>query len=296
MIFSRTLRGLSNQYIFFKVNAIAFIEGGTDTFTLSQILSGADNPKAIDILFWQRMFAEFIPERTIHFRAIGSKSTLVMLADNILSGKLTNVYVAMDRDHDKINKTLRKGPGVLFTFGYSWENDAWCKESIQLIFRLLCPISKDITDTKTDMNCCFSDFIRNIRWAVYADVLLSASNMSFFPRQESEFNKLIPLDPSGRPAINREQIHNILSELRLKRSSKAFAGKRIYFDPACDCFGHLYRNFCFRLTNYLLRKHFTPSLTGEHADALAIDSCVRLLQQGKIMHLKKHYQRQFSKL
>ena len=295
MSFRRTLRGLSNQYLFFNVDAVVYVEGGKNLFSLNKILAGFHNLSSIDVLFWQTIFRDFIPSKKFKFLASGSKTTLLGIGKEILAGNITNVYIAMDRDHDETNKCLLKGKGIFYTFGYSWENDAWSKEVIQSIFCVTCRVSQEAIDVKTDIDCCFQDFCRDIRWAVYTDILLSGFGRSFFPRAEGEFNKLIPLDTSGKPTVNRTNILILLPHVKHQSGlGKLYSKHRIHFDPVIDCYGHLYRSFCFRLLNHLLKKHSTPPLPTIHADALAINEFARLMQAGELIHLKKHYQQQFA--
>jgi len=83
MIFTRTPIGLSNQYKFWGVDAIVYIEGGENSLSVKEVLSGLYGSQSVDLLFWQGIFSYFIPHKTYHFRPIGSKGTLRYIANEI---------------------------------------------------------------------------------------------------------------------------------------------------------------------------------------------------------------------
>lgn len=297
MSFMRTRSGLSNLYLFHKVDVIVFVEGGKKSFSIAKVLAGFFNKASIDIVFWQSLFQKFTPAKKIQFRAIGSKSTLQWLAKEIISGNITNVYVAMDRDHDKTNKLILKGTGIFYTFGYSWENDVWCKDVIEALFYSICRVSKSDIDIDTYINECFSEFCRGLRWFIYADIILSGHDIQLIPRTETEFNKLIPVDASNKPIVDRSFMRTLLSDARKRSKMGTVSSKnRIYFEPCCDCYGHLYRNYCYRVLNYLLTIYSTQPLPSIHADSLAIDTFTRLIDTSNLSQIKKHYQKQYLKL
>jgi hypothetical protein len=97
MSFRRTVSGLSNQYLFFGVDAVVFVEGGRG-FSKEEVNLGNFDTSSIDIKFWRGVFRYYYPNKKFQFRATGSKTTLRSIAMDIASGNLKNVYVAMDRD------------------------------------------------------------------------------------------------------------------------------------------------------------------------------------------------------
>lgn len=64
MTLTRTNSGLQNLHILKGVDLIVYTEGGEQrTFTEEEILAGGGHQKSVDIRFWKRMFARFLPEK-----------------------------------------------------------------------------------------------------------------------------------------------------------------------------------------------------------------------------------------
>ena len=101
MIFTRTNSGLSNQYLFHKVDYIVFVEGGGETPSFQEICQGYSRTKSLDILFWQAIFKKFGSNKKVKFKPVGSKSALKIIAKKVESGEVKNVFVAMDQNSDR---------------------------------------------------------------------------------------------------------------------------------------------------------------------------------------------------
>src|SRR5665213_77182 len=136
MSFQHSPAGLSNLHIFSRVDAIVFVEGG-ESRSIADVRSGKFDSISSDVAFWQRCFSELGPPIKLQFRAVGAKPTLLDLAREVAQG-VTGVYVAMDRDFDHLMGQAIRAPGVLYTFGYSWENDVWTEMVIEEVFYTLC--------------------------------------------------------------------------------------------------------------------------------------------------------------
>jgi len=110
-MFRRTISGLKNQHIFEDVEMVVFVEGG------DKVAASAD------IIFWRSVFLSVFPGRRFSFKARGSKTFLSGIAKEIRDVGIGNVAVAMDRDYDGFNDVEFNCANVVYTKGYSWEND-----------------------------------------------------------------------------------------------------------------------------------------------------------------------------
>lgn len=296
MTIIRTPTGLSNQHLFWGVDAIVFVEGGSDRFSVQQVYSGLSGYQSIDVLFWQAVFSYFLTGKKYQFRPIGSKGTLKTIANEIRTGNLKHVFVAMDRDHDRCLGSLIQAPGVLYTYGYSWENDVFNKTVIQNLFKLMCPVSLSGINYKKDIESIINDFTRDIRWAVYADILLANYGSSLFPRKQGP-ESILKSESDGKPIINRQKISTFIKKAKAKRFSKFFFGKKIQFSPCIDCYGHLMALYFYRSLMYLLKKYSTvPDLPKYYAYASAINQFCIDLPRRSLSITNKHYSGQFSTL
>lgn len=296
MTFTRTPRGLSNQHLFWGVDAIVYIEGGEDSLSFNEVISGSSGSQSIDVLFWQGVFAKFITGRNYKFLPIGSKGTIKCIAEEIKKGNITHVYVAMDRDHDCCIGSLIEAPGVLYTYGYSWENDVYNQTVIEDLFCTMCPLSLSGIDYKNEIESIIADFSRDIRWAVYADMLLAYHGSSLFHRRERP-QSIVKSDVNGKPIINRQKILSLVKEEKLKRTSRIVFGEKVKFSPCVDCYGHLMALYFYRALKYLLKKYSNiPELPRYYADTSAINLFCTGLPKPSLAVYKKHYENQFAML
>lgn len=125
MSFTRTRSGLSNLALFFKVDYIVYTEGGNVSYSFADVLDGKFNDNSVDIKFWHVIFNKHGFNKKVYFRALGSKSSLKEICNRITSGDISNVIVTLDSDLDEFIGTKFDSPFILYTRGYSWENDVY---------------------------------------------------------------------------------------------------------------------------------------------------------------------------
>jgi hypothetical protein len=65
MSFRRTSPGLSNMHLFLNVEAIVFVEGGSNSYSLEEVERGLYNCESIDLLFWSKIFEIFLPTKKL---------------------------------------------------------------------------------------------------------------------------------------------------------------------------------------------------------------------------------------
>lgn len=294
MTFRRTTSGLSNLHIFYDVDTIVFIEGGKG-FSKEDIYEGNFSSYSIDIKFWAQMFAMYYPNTKFQFRAVGSKSVLSSIADDIELGIINNVYVAMDRDHDNKFGRLKKTKGVVYTYGYSWENDVWSPMIIQEIFSSICIVHVNKEDVRDLVDDLFERFSNDIHCAVCADVYLNATGNSFIPRSNPD--SLIIIHKSKEPLINKQRLSDMFCECSLDRKKIVSYGNKLNIQVTSDCYGHLLAIFCYRIIMYLIRK-FTksPNIPKDYVYSLSIDKFIEEYRKGKFQWLSEHYSSYFSSL
>jgi hypothetical protein len=89
------------------------------------IAAGKGDDGTLDALFWSTVLHDLRAEgRTLHVKSVGNKPTLDSLAEDVRSLGITTILICFDSDHDGILRGRTSGNGLLYTFGYSWENDA----------------------------------------------------------------------------------------------------------------------------------------------------------------------------
>lgn len=248
--FRRTNVGLSNQHLFHNVDLVVFLEGGTTSFSKTEAYAGGFTDNTADIIFWQNIFSRFKTKTKIKFRSIGSKNTIKEIAVDIIDGKITSVIVAMDNEFDDILKKRLNHPAVVYSYGYSWENDIWCETVINEVIKELAAVRID----EGALNKNFKSFVKSIKIGVFADAYLFSKGLSFFPRQNGILS-MIDCTPSDLPSVKKTSLGALLASKSLNRNTLYSFGKRLGICPKRYCFGHLLADYCCQLIHHYLKNH-----------------------------------------
>jgi hypothetical protein len=292
MTFQRTPAGLSNLHVFSGVDAIVFVEGGSSR-SLQEVRSGQFESESSDIAFWQKCFFELGPRMTLQFRAVGSKRTLVAIAREVASGKVTHVYVAMDRDFDHLLGHMINSPKVLYTFGYSWENDVWTQTVLEEVFYTLCGVCRATIKIQRIIATSFGAFERDLHWPTYADFLCMKQGIPLLPRQSPQ--KVMKVSRGTAPAMNNAALRQCIREAKAKRVHAINAGMKANISPLSDCCGHVIGAFGYAVLVHLFRKFCKGTVYPRHLmDSVAIDKFFEKVRQGHSVALRAHYERQLT--
>ncbi|MGL4374238.1 MAG: hypothetical protein ACRCS6_10665, partial [Turicibacter sp.] len=117
--FSRTSGGMSAEHLFKDVEYIICIEGKSDA---------SDIEKIYDYRFYHGLLSALF-DKPFQIKVKGCKQELLAIAQQLERDDVKNHIVIVDRDHDDIINhitpiTICRGV-IMFTHGYSWENDFW---------------------------------------------------------------------------------------------------------------------------------------------------------------------------
>lgn len=244
MSFTRTPSGLGNQCFFYGVDAVVFTEGGDLSWTFEDIRNNEFNENSVDILFWTKLFESFRSDLNLKFKAVGSKATVSAIALEIQSNNLNTVIAAMDSEFDHIHNKCIDHPNVLYTHGYSWENDVW---SSSIIVSLLENVSGEKIDTDL-IETCLDSFIESIEDGVYADAQLFGINDSFLPRKGHL--KCVKCDVKQAPVVLKEFIDDLFTEKGLVKNDVHEFVKGLGINVLRSCYGHLLNDFIYHLVRF----------------------------------------------
>ena len=296
MTFRRTSSGLSNLHLFVGAQAVVFLEGGPISFTREKIEEGEFTSNSSDIRFWQALFAYYRPNGKYQFRSIGSKEAVKSIALDINNGNIRNVIAIMDRDFDNLTGEKITGNNILYTYGYSWENDCWSRETINsAVISLTGLCATKINDVDTIVSELLNNFIRQIKNAVKADSLLLQNGASLFDREKPA--RYVSIESTGKPKLSMEQIKESFSESKNKVSRPIFKRFDLAHNPLVDCFGHLLAYYSYRVLIYLVKKVYKlPNVAKDYATAVIVDKFILVLNNGGLPHTKTHYDDAFSKV
>lgn len=287
MNFRRTASGLSNMYLFLGVDAVIFVEGG-ESISKQDVLAG-NGGISIDVLFWRKMFETFCSNKNLSFKAVGSKTTLLDIANDIQAGIAKNVCVAMDRDFDNLKGTMKNSANIFYTSGYSWENDVWNEDTVEDIFYELCPIDRT-TAVRLEIDRYLQEFDRYTRWLIYGDAILSFYNLSLIPRgREGQ------LVDQKSVSIKRDKILEIIRNIKTSRGTPYLSNQGIGSLNRNDCCGHLIGIYFRRLLQFLIKNFYKSiNLDNDIANSWSINKFFERFKGGQYRDLLNYYDMQFK--
>lgn len=282
---NKSKAALSNEHLLYGVNIVVYVEGGKDSNQKDKIKKEYAN--SIDIHYWQSLFEVYKPKIKCHFKSNGSKKNIKEIAKQILKGA-TNVVVAMDRDFDNIKNKQIKNNNILYTYGYSWENDAWNEDSL---IELLKDYSTTLKDEKK-IHDSFKNLFSDLKKYILADLkLVSNGNKAFFDR--NNYTQYIILSKSQKnepPKINKK----ILNDSFVKRKN-INKNKISYNVSLLDCFGHLLSSYAYHLLIHIRNKK--ENLSKCDANRYIVNSfCKILIDESKLSYIRNHYKNEFSRI
>ena len=246
--FKRTKSGLKNQHFFHDVDLVVFLEGGSRNHSKTDVYSGSYNSGTNDIIFWRNIFDRLKPGKKIKYKSVGSKTTVRDIAMDVVDGKMKTVYVAMDSEFDELLSKKIVDTNVIYSYGYSWENDVWNETVIKEILKELSGIT--IAEKAIENN--FKKFLNAIKLAVIADAYLFSKDLSFFPKTGGILF-CVDCKPVDLPCIQKPVIEKKLKDNLLKKTTLySFARKR-EIDPKKNCYGHFFADYCCQLILHYLQ-------------------------------------------
>ena len=125
--FTRTDEGLANYCLFYGVDLVVFVEGGENR-TPEEAVSDIKEQPAVDTIFWGMIFKKFGLEKSFYIKPLGGKENIKPIAKRI--DKINNIICALDRDYEILQDQEITHDRVIYTYGYSWENDIYQKEQV----------------------------------------------------------------------------------------------------------------------------------------------------------------------
>lgn len=250
--FTRSNSGLSNQHLFHGSDLIVFTEGGRKALSYDAVLQGEANYISPDIKFWDGLLKACNFNVDYSIRAIGSKSTLKILCEKIAAGEIRNIVVAMDRDMDYSDEDIYLSPYILYTKGYSWENDAFKKSlTLKQIETMVLSVALP-PEARSEIEQAYNKFKRFGRHILKFEFGFRSQGIRFISdvRGDRFYNS------KKSPNIRIEQVYDILKE------KKEMVGKGVKFSrlerdicPMEGVYGKLIMAQSLSAISYICRKY-----------------------------------------
>lgn len=251
MSFTRTRSGLSNLHLFYDSDLIVFTEGGTQTFTLQEIEEGKYNTYSVDIKFWKNIFDINGLEKKVSFRAIGSKTASKSICEKIVNDEIHNIVVVKDRDLDEYVDTIYTSPFILYTKGYSWENDVFIKDLTHEQIENMLLTAETPEEVNSIIDKAFNDFKRIGKNLAKLEIMFRKNGIKFISNMNGErfFNA------KTHAVINKEQFFQVLKEKKVllnKPRMTTFSGPAIC--PFMTNYGKLLEALSMTVISYICKR------------------------------------------
>jgi hypothetical protein len=263
--FIRTPPGLSNQATFLDVDLVIFAEGGATSFSFDEVEQGADNGETPDVAFWRAVIEVFSQQtKTFHVKSVGSKVTVRAIADLIVAGSTKKVVAAMDKDLDDLRLTQIVHTNVLYTRGYSWENDVWSEETATAVLKSIVPERNNRKVASDQIRAFFDDLESTFASAVRLDRALAVVNAEPLLRESLE-DTVRPAPPAV-PVLRRSDLASLLRDTRsnnrgLRRHHKKDEIlKDLHGHTLAKAVVHMLRTIIQTISNHKLSNALTTSM------------------------------------
>ncbi len=244
MTFERTKSGQQNRAAFLGVDYVCYVEGGGGVSDFSD-----------DVVFWKTVLGVLRSDLKIHFLARGGKPELETRARDIIAKGIQHSLVAMDSDFDELLGHRIDDRRVLYTHGYSWENDIFPKPMLALLYAhkiraIAAPANEAIA-----LESKYDEYAAQMLWPVRADYYALAAKSSVFPRQ-APGRVISRCQSTGLPLVKRAEVSKLFRQVNVSTKGRALPNLEKLSDPMKYCAGKVYAHFVHLLFSGILR-HFS---------------------------------------
>lgn len=285
MLFERSKVGQSNRASFLGVDLVCYVEGG-----------GGVSEDSEDSFFWQRVLRAMCPDKKIKFLAKGGKPVLERLAREIVRDDITGTIVAMDADYDHLDDETIKDNRVLYTYGYSWENDVFALSCMKKSVGLIAMSDKATDDQVIEfLSDGHIQVCNQLGWPIKADYLAFHSGGSILPRTNP--GRVVAPQNDGRPFVKKDQVKTLCREFNTTRTARGAKINKNIGDVARHCVGHVYSLVCCYLIRATIRKiKARLSVNPVHVRNISIMSFAEYLLEDEEEQVIKHYKNVCSQI
>jgi hypothetical protein len=193
MSLRRSSGSLGSLHRFYQADLVVFCEGGP-SLSVEEAVATAQTPPTLDTIFWTSVIASLGIVKKCHVKSVGSKPTLMSIADDVEALNIQSVTICLDSDYDRVSGRASSCRRVAYTFGYSWENDVLSQPVLEKILACLVgPVPEQarqllvgaVTQLEKDLvKWCEIDIALAVRKGIYIlnrDKPLSSADMQSIP-------------------------------------------------------------------------------------------------------------------
>ncbi|WCE69225.1 DUF4435 domain-containing protein [Sulfitobacter faviae] len=259
MTFERTKSGQQNRAAFLGVDYVCYVEGG-----------GGFSDFSDDVVFWQTVLEVLRPDLKIHFLARGGKPELEARARDIISKGIDHALVAMDSDFDELLNDKINDRRVLYTHGYSWENDIFPKQMLAILYAHKIRASSPPAAEVAELSNKYDEMSTRIRWPVRADYYAFVAKSSVLPRN-APGRVISKCRITGYPLVMQTELRKLCRQANSGTQARTLPNLTKLAEPMRYCAGKVYAHLVHLLVTGVLRAFSrNASLTPVHLIDMAL--------------------------
>ncbi|WP_191326050.1 DUF4435 domain-containing protein [Novosphingobium pokkalii] len=282
-MFERTSSGQQNRALFYGADYICYVEGGDH-----------DHDRSVDSIFWHNIMKKYRPDLKVVFLPRGGKPVVEALAQKIIDEDISNTIAAMDRDYDGLLGHEIADSRVLYSHGYSWENDAFTPEFLNSMVKSLARLTTLPAAAEAALAAGCEKLCDDVQRAIKLDFLALSAGSSVLPRNAP--GRVIKADPvTALPKIDQAEliklaaVANVRTRLRKPRILPQAVFELHHF------VGHCFQHAILILVKAVLRNvGVKRAVSLDHFEDLALSSLSRHLQDNHAGAIAVHHEAQCS--
>lgn len=282
MSFSRTKSGLSSYHNFFNVEYLIYSEGGKPP-----VANGSNTNWSIDSIFWRGIFERFSPGVKVKIKSMGSKANVTPYAEKIQRNEISNSIAVFDRDYDPYRGEAINHPRVLYTYGYSWENDACQAELLIQALAIIHPNGQLLESDETDIRNRFDFFLKSINRMVFVDLLCGLNKIKGVDREN--YWALIDTSDPKLYKLRKRQFLELIQSIKNRRASPLRYLGNTRISAHTDCYGKIISRFCYSLYCEYYKKITSQNSIPTHFLERAMAEAIVHADLRNIPQLEMHY-------
>lgn len=252
--FSRTAGGINSQGKFYKSELVVYIEG--------------KNQQSVGVVYdehyYRTIFKYLMKGANIKIKVLGSCLDVLDVYYKVLDGGISNTLSIIDRDYDGILFSKIKDSKLMYTYGYSWENDFWTKDLCLKIISLLVPNPNEV----------FIEFQKIISLAEKRLSAAHQANISFIYNGGNLFllgkkggDDGISISNSGKTLITKKEMSKFIKLIKNSPYRKDIIRhmEDVKYLPCRLIQGHYWEYVITNLISVLSKKHSISRTSAQHS-------------------------------
>jgi len=254
-----------------------------------------DSEQTFDYHFYSALFKKYIPNKNIKIKVIGSCVEVLDLYYKIADNNINNSFAIIDRDYDGIISSRIKDYRLLYTYGYSWENDFW---SLKICTTLINVFTMNSVHALAEFYKKISYAERRLSFAHRANLSFRINGMSLFYLGKKGGDDGISIHPSSKTLVTKKELSKFIAKARstdnlneIKKQMIAISGS------SCRLIqGHYWEFLILQFINALSKKHSITRTTAPHETIKAMAFSYFSAAPESFLHeeVKNHYECAFE--